>query len=300
MIFPRTTQTTGHVARHYDDLDAFYREIWGDHVHHGLWATGKESVEEALVALVDRVGDEARIGPGDRVCDVGCGYGATARRLSETRGAVVIGLTVSERQHAHALSVAAPDGPAILLRDWLDNGFADEAFDAVIAIESLAHMTDKALFFREAARTLRPGGRLVICPWLAADDPRPWHVRWLLEPICHEGRVPSLGSAREYVAMMEDSGLRPVLMEDWSRAVRRTWTLVARRFAWVSLRNPRYIRHLLDPEFPERIFALAVCRMIVAFRTGAFRYGILVGEKPSPVTSGDGAWPPGAPAGSGA
>ena len=30
-------------ASHYDDLDQFYREIWGEHVHHGVWFTGKES-----------------------------------------------------------------------------------------------------------------------------------------------------------------------------------------------------------------------------------------------------------------
>ena len=29
------------VARHYDQLDRFYRELWGEHVHHGFWATGR-------------------------------------------------------------------------------------------------------------------------------------------------------------------------------------------------------------------------------------------------------------------
>jgi tocopherol O-methyltransferase len=41
MIVPRTVQTAESVARHYDTLDRFYREIWGEHVHHGLWRGGR-------------------------------------------------------------------------------------------------------------------------------------------------------------------------------------------------------------------------------------------------------------------
>ena len=101
MIFPREIVTSRQVSGHYDDLDALYREIWGEHLHHGLWTTGRESAEAAVVALVARVADAAAIRPGDRVCDVGCGYGATSRWLAENRGARVTGLTISERQHAH-------------------------------------------------------------------------------------------------------------------------------------------------------------------------------------------------------
>ena len=64
------------VANHYDDLDSFYREIWGEHVHHGFWTTGAESPEIAVQRLVESVAEKAQIEPGDRVLDIGCGYGA--------------------------------------------------------------------------------------------------------------------------------------------------------------------------------------------------------------------------------
>ena len=55
MIYPKRTTTSPDVARHYDELDVFYREFWGEHVHHGLWRTGTESPEVATRQLVDPV-----------------------------------------------------------------------------------------------------------------------------------------------------------------------------------------------------------------------------------------------------
>ena len=52
MIVPRETQTSAAVAEHYDELDPFYREIWGEHVHHGLWTTGRETPDQAVEALI--------------------------------------------------------------------------------------------------------------------------------------------------------------------------------------------------------------------------------------------------------
>src|SRR6185436_13236560 len=92
------------VAAHYDDLDAFYRDVWGEHVHHGLWRRGDETREEAVRALVDLVAHAGRIGADSRVCDIGCGYGATARMIVGDYGAHVTALTVSPAQHAFARS----------------------------------------------------------------------------------------------------------------------------------------------------------------------------------------------------
>ncbi len=65
-LFPPVTMATGMssalpVARHYDALDELYRRVWGEHVHHGLWRTGKESPTEAVEQLVELVAAEAGI-----------------------------------------------------------------------------------------------------------------------------------------------------------------------------------------------------------------------------------------------
>jgi hypothetical protein len=55
MIHPHRPQTTAAVATHYDGLDLFYREVWDEHLHHGFWATGRESRPAAVEALVDLI-----------------------------------------------------------------------------------------------------------------------------------------------------------------------------------------------------------------------------------------------------
>ena len=55
MIMSRSPFQPGEVAAHYDDLDRFYREIWGEHVHHGLWQSRAETAEEATRHLITEV-----------------------------------------------------------------------------------------------------------------------------------------------------------------------------------------------------------------------------------------------------
>src|SRR5215471_14155518 len=102
MIVPKIAIDTEAVSRHYDQLDVFYRDIWGEHVHHGLWLTGREDSGQATRQLVEHIAGLAGIRRGDSVCDVGSGYGATARLLVAERGAEVTALTVTPRQHDYA------------------------------------------------------------------------------------------------------------------------------------------------------------------------------------------------------
>ncbi len=268
------------VAAHYDDLDRFYREVWGEHVHHGIWQSRRDTAAEATRRLIAVVAEQARLQPGDEVCDVGCGYGGTARVLAGDHGARVTALTISRAQHEHALARdPAAANPRYLLRDWLDNGLASDSFDAVLAIESSEHMADLGAFFAEAYRVLRPGGRFVVCAWLTREAPRRWETRHLLEPICREGRLRGMGSAGEYDRLARAAGLVPVAFQDVSRQVKKTWPICAGRVAVGLLREPSYRRFLFRGG-PNRVFALTLLRIWLAFELGSMRYGILTAVKP--------------------
>ncbi|MDQ6765461.1 MAG: class I SAM-dependent methyltransferase, partial [Verrucomicrobiota bacterium] len=206
MITSRKKISGEAVASHYDELDYFYREVWGDHVHHGLWRQGNETRDEAVLQLTELVASSARVGAGSRVCDIGCGYGATARFLAE-RGADVTGITISPAQFTVAKGrLANKTNPQFVLGDWLANDLSAGSFDAAIAIESSEHMPNLPLFFAQAHRVLRGGGRLVICAWLSAEQPSAFATKWLLEPICREGRMPQLATAAEYRSLGLETG----------------------------------------------------------------------------------------------
>jgi tocopherol O-methyltransferase len=280
VILPKQPQSTPAVAAHYDELDIFYREIWGEHVHHGYWATGRESATEAAEALIELLATKLRLTPAHEVCDIGCGYGATAEFLAERHAVNVVGLTVSRAQAERAGTRRVNRGRLYILRqDWLANSFKAEQFDRIYAVESSEHMPDKQRFFEEAFRTLKPGGVFVVCAWLARDDPSAWQIRHLLEPICREGRLPSMGDEADYCQLAAQAGFRLVEVNDLTSKVRRTWSICARRALSKLATQPRYIRFLLDRTADNRIFAMTLFRIIIAYQTRAMRYCLLVFDR---------------------
>ena len=276
MIVPDISQDAVAVADHYDELDPLYRRVWGDHVHHGLWITGRETPGEAVVALADTAGDRLGLVPGQACVDIGCGYGSTARRLAVTRRVRVTGFTLSAEQARYAAGHPVPDVD-IHVRDWLVNGLPESSVDAAWAIESSEHMVDKPRFFAEAHRVLSPGGRLVVCAWLAGTDASGWKVRHLLEPICREGRLPSMGTREDYEAMATAAGFAVTGYEDVSQRVARTWWICAGQLVKAIFVDPELRRLALGPR--NRSAVLSIPRLILAYRTGAMRYGIFTLSK---------------------
>src|SRR5690554_3798527 len=98
MVVSEHAQGPEAVANHYDELDRFYREIWGEHVHHGYWREGTESPQQAVLELVHFLAEKLQLQEGDEVCDVGCGYGASAELLAQRHGVLATGVTISRRQ----------------------------------------------------------------------------------------------------------------------------------------------------------------------------------------------------------
>ena len=269
------------VAGHYNDLDRFYREIWGDHVHHGFWVTGQESPVQATENLVDLVATNLQLQKEQSVLDIGCGYGATAKKLSQDYGVSVVGVTVSESQYEYA-SQSVADLPlvSVLSQDILHNGFDSEAFDRVYSIECISHVVDKQKFIAEVSRVLRPGGRAVIIAWLVGESPTDDDIKRLLEPICREGRLPSMASESEYREMIASSSLELESFEDLTQQVAKTWRICLRRLAGALLVKPSYWRFLASRESRHSVFLFTLLRILRAYRCGAMRYGMFVITKP--------------------
>ena len=281
MISSSCPVTVLEVADHYDELDQYYREIWGEHVHHGFWERGDETANEAVINLVRHVARRGEVTAGKRVCDVGCGYGGTARVLDSEFGAIVSAITLSAAQYHYAMSRRGEaHHPEYFLGDWARNELPSAFFDTVISIESSEHVQDKPVFFSQAHRVLKSGGRLVVCAWLAAENPTAVHRRHLLEPICREGRLPGIGTETDYRQWLSNAQLRLESFEDVSACVRRTWSVCIARLLRGMFRRPDYLRFLFASSSRNRVFLVAVVRIWLAYALGAMRYGVFTASKP--------------------
>ncbi len=269
------------VASHYDELDRFYRKLWGRHVHHGLWQTGRESPRQAVEQLVEAVARPLHLSSGMHVCDVGCGYGETSRYLVERHGVRATGITLSAAQHEFACRANQDSSnPDFLLGDWTKNRLSDNSFDSLFSIECLAHVVDKPAFFEQIRRVLKPGGRAVITAWLEGDQSTDWQRRWLLEPICREGRLPSMGQQREYSEMARRAGLTVREFRELGPQVRKTWKICSRRVFTHLATRPDAWWYLIRRQGSSWMFLFSIWRIRMAYRTGAMGYGLFVMEKP--------------------
>jgi len=271
------TPTNEAIAGHYDSLDPYYRDLWGEHVHHGLWLSGRESQAAATEQMSLHVLSGLELAQGGRMADIGCGYGGTARIAAERYGAKVVGLTLSAAQKRHGEGIPVGRGSVeIRVQDWRNAAFARDSFDALISLESLEHVADKAGFAQMARRAVRPGGRVAVATWLSAEGVSPWSQRHLLDAICREAVQATLVTAAEVIETFRGAGFRLLSSEDLSSKVSRTWSVILRRLAARLLTRRAYWGMLLNGRAEDRVFALTAARLWLVYRTGCFRFGSYV------------------------
>ncbi|MEM9016507.1 MAG: class I SAM-dependent methyltransferase [Verrucomicrobiota bacterium] len=268
------------MAAYYEWLSEDYLEIWGERLHHGLWLTGKESVEEALSAFEDLLVETAKMEPESRIADVGCGFGVLARRLAHEFDADVSGWTLSSFQAEHARTKAAKANLERLsfhCQDWLACPNSDLHFDRIIAVESLSHFEDPKSFFTKAAELLEKRGRLVIADWFCSPSVSALASSLLLDPISRAGSLAPFRSVSQVIECARSSGFEVETMNHIGPQVRQTWPRLAKRFRARFWQDETFRRRWLEKDRIRRApgLALTVLRLLIAYNTSKIDYAIL-------------------------
>lgn len=274
-MIQNTSVTTQEISHHYDELDEFYRKLWGTHLHHGLWDNPQDTKEAAAENLSWEVLSYLNPLEGKHLADIGCGYGETARMATQNGAKSVVAMTLSEKQLSYAQTHSKDLPITYIVGDWCQNKFESNSFDGAYSIECFSHVLDKGKFLREVYRTLRPGSKFVMTAWLASEWPKKWEKKYLLEPICREGRLHSLYNEEEVLNELEASGLTLFDFIDLSDKVWKTW-LISSREVLKILKSKEGLKYLLDGKNQEKRFALSVLRILLGYKLGAFKYGLFV------------------------
>jgi 27-O-demethylrifamycin SV methyltransferase len=152
-------------TRHYDTVVDAWSHLLGEDLHYGYFEQGNEPLTAATDALTDQMLHLARLSPGSRVLDVGCGTGKAACRMAIEHGCEVIGISPSRRCVEEAAARASRERTQVVFcqGDGTAMTFADDSFDCLWVMESSHLMDDKSALLDECCRTLSDGGRLVLC-----------------------------------------------------------------------------------------------------------------------------------------
>jgi cyclopropane-fatty-acyl-phospholipid synthase len=157
------------IHAHYDLGNGFYR-LWLDETMNYSAALFNGDVDQTMAqaqhAKVRRALHMAGVKPGDRVLEIGCGWGALAEKACTEFAAHVTGVTLSTEQLAFARQriarLGTPASADLRLQDYRD--IADAPFDAICSIEMLEAVGQAywPTYFATLARLLKPGGRACV------------------------------------------------------------------------------------------------------------------------------------------
>jgi len=166
MLLPHTKKADERSVRfHYDVGNDFYR-LWLDRRMQyscAYFPTGAESLDDAQTAKLEHICRKLRLQPGERLLDVGCGWGGLLHYAGTRYGVEGVGITLSEEQAKVARKRLAAAGLGercrIEVRDYRDM-HALGGFDKAVSIGMREHVGASRLegYFSAVSSQLRPGG----------------------------------------------------------------------------------------------------------------------------------------------
>lgn len=196
-----------HIGRvHYDIGNDLYEGMLGPTMTYscGYWR-GSQTLDEAQEAKFDLVCRKLNLQKGQRLLDIGCGWGGLARHAAVCYGATVVGITVSREQEQLARQLCRGLPVEIRYQDYRDTS---GLFDRIVSIGMFEHVGYKnyGAFMQIVRRLLKDDGLFLlhtIGALFSGVDSDPWIVKYIFS----DSKIPSLAQitrAAEGSFLIED------------------------------------------------------------------------------------------------
>ena len=282
------------VAFHYDVSDDFYR-LWLDErmvYSCAYFEHADDGLDQAQRNKLDHLCRKLRLRPGERLLDIGCGWGALIRWAAVHYGVSAHGITLSRNQYEHCLRQIAAEGlqdrVSVELRDYRDMA-GDSVFDKIVSVGMFEHVGigNFPVYFGTARRLLKPGG--LFLNHGITHDTEGWRksisTAFINRYVFPDGELDTVSDVQR---AMERSGFEILDVE----ALRPHYAMTLRH--WVQrLEDGREeaLRHVSEPTY--RIWRLYMAACALSFEAGeAGVYQILAGRRvkgphPVPLTRRD-------------
>lgn len=242
-------KSRANVAHHYDLDDRLYQLFLGSERQYSCayFEQGNEDLETAQLAKKRHIAAKLLIEPGQRVLDIGCGWGGLSRYLAEVGGAGhVTGITLSTEQLAGAQSRASQSihGERLeyRLEDYRDT---QGPFERIVSVGMFEHVGTRFhdAFFRKCHELLSEDG-VMLLHFIGNSDVPDFNNPWIERYIFPGGHIPSMS---EFTPAIERAGLVicdiEVLRLHYAQTL-RLWRerFMARRAEAAALYDERFCR----------------------------------------------------------
>ena len=266
------------VARHYDLNGQLYALFLDADRQYscGYFESPGQTLDDAQLAKKRYLAAKLLISPGQRVLDIGCGWGGLGLYLAEFTGARVTGITLSQEQHAFARGRAAERGLSgkveFRLQDYRD---VRETFDRIVSVGMFEHVGVGfyEAFFRKCAALLDDSGVMLLHSIGRSEGPNVTNP-WIAKYIFPGGYIPALS---EVLPAVERTGLLvtdiEVLRLHYAETL-KAWRerFLAYREEVARLYDARFVRmwefYLAASEMAFREQAMMVFQMQLTKRQG--------------------------------
>ncbi len=193
--------------RHYDIGNDLYRHMLGSHMIYscGYWRKAR-NLDDAQRDKLDLSCRKLHLEPGQKVLDIGCGWGGTARYMAQNFGVEVLGITVSTAQAELARENCQGLPIEIRVQDYRD---IEGRFDRIVSIGMFEHVGHKnyRTYFHKVAGLLKDDG-LFLLHTIGGNVPTERTDPWIDKYIFPNGVIPS---ARQISSSFEGC----FVLEDW-------------------------------------------------------------------------------------